>query len=338
MPWVGGVAAGVGSIASAAISSGNKPAGQITQTGSSAPWDPYGSQLSNLYNWTEQGARAPGTPGALTPNYYGGETYAGLTPQGTGALNSIYGNQSAGNLVGTAGQQIGQTAGGAYTQGGTQNPFFQQAFQGVADQIRPAIDSSFESGGRYGSGSADFAKASALTNAGAQAGMANYTQERTNQLNASAQAPNLAQAQYLPAQMQLGAAQTQQADTQGQDTAAKNAYDYTSNMPYLNLQRYQGLLTNPQGGGSTMQNSPYFTPSVAQNAIGGALGGAAVGNMLNRGSTSYGGMPAQGGGMFGAGGFFGAGGTAQNYLTGYNGANSAPSALTGGVGYGMNPY
>lgn len=325
MPW-GVAAAGIGAAGSIAASSMQKgPAGQTTSSSTQQPWEPYGSQLSNLYNWTEQAARAPGTPGALTPAYYGGQTYAGLTPQGTGALNSIYGNQSAGQMIGQAGNTLGQTAGGAYTQGGTQNPFFQGAFQGIADQIRPGVDSGFEGGGRYGSGSANQAKASALTNAGMQMGYQNYSTERQNQLNAATALPGIAQASYMPAQMQLGAAQVQQADTQGQMNADKARYDYTANMPYMNLQRYQGLLT-PGGGGSGTQSQPFFQPSMAQNAIGGGLGGAAIGSLIS------GGQPAGGGG--GIGSLFGYGQNSYNY-----GAPFATSAPTSGPGWnnGMGP-
>lgn len=134
----------------------------------------------------------------------------GIFANGNPTLNAGMAGVNAGaagatSLYGAANPAITDTLNGAYTAGGTGNPFFTGAFQGVADQIRPTVDSSFESGGRYGSGAADFAKASALTNAGAAIGFGNYTQERQNQVNTIAGLPSYAAGLTQPGQAQLGA-------------------------------------------------------------------------------------------------------------------------------------
>ncbi len=132
----------------------------------------------------------------------------GLFQNGSPAINSgldsINSGAAAGNsLFGAADPSLAATLSGAYTANGAQNPFFGQAFQGIADQIRPGVDSGFEASGRYGSGAADFAKASALTNAGAQLGFGNYQQERQNQLGATAGLPSYASGLFTPGQGQV---------------------------------------------------------------------------------------------------------------------------------------
>jgi hypothetical protein len=269
-----GIAAGVGaaaSVASAANSiaggGGQSPAGQTTNTALnvSTPYQQpfYDQLLASAKNFFTNGFLNPAT---MTQNF------APTTEAQNQGIQSLINTAQAGSpLIGNAQNTINNTASGAYL--GQGNPYFQGAFQNIADQIRPTIDSAFESAGRYGSGAAANAKADALTQAGANLGFQNYNTERQNQLNASLAAPNMAQAGFLFPQALYNAGTLQQQQEQARINAANQLEQFNAESPFTATARYRDLISGNMGGTSTgSQSSPYFGPDPSSALLAGGLG------------------------------------------------------------------
>jgi len=114
-----------------------------------------------------------------------------------------------------AGQGLQDTISGAYMPGGSR---YQDISEALLNQIRPSVDSMF-AGGRFGSGLHKQALAGQLSDRL----IANSGQERQNMMNAMGMAPQQAQ----------------------QDYGDINQLALAGQMPYQQLQQYQGLLGGP---------------------------------------------------------------------------------------------
>jgi hypothetical protein len=258
--------AGTG-IANAIGGGGPSPAGQTTNTNTSTqtPYQQpfYDQLLGSAKNFFVNGFLNPAT---MTQNF------APTTEAQNQGLQSLINTAQAGSpLIGNAQNTINNTASGAYL--GQGNPYFAGAFQNIADQIRPTIDSAFEGAGRYGSGAADFAKASALTNAGANLGFQNYNTERQNQINASLAAPGIAQASFLFPQAQYNAGVLQQQQEQNRINAANQLEQFNAQSPYIATARYRDLISGNMGNTSTGSASqPFYGPDPSSALLAGGLG------------------------------------------------------------------
>lgn len=145
---------------------------------------------------------------------------------------------------------------------------FNRAYDAAANRIMPQINSSFARAGRSGSGLAQTAMAGALGDAFA----GQYGQERNNQMQAMAMAP---QVRY--ADVDRLAAVGEQREGLQREYAME---------PWDRLNRYNSMIQGNYGGTSTS------TQPVYRNKAAGALGGAAAGSY-------FGPWGALGGGLLG---------------------------------------
>lgn len=128
----------------------------------------------------------------------------------------------------------------------------------------------------------DLARNAGLDQAALQMRNENFNNERARQLQASMLMPQLAQAGYANSQALLGIGDAQQALNQGQLDVAYQNWINQQNYPYQQLDVMANAIRSTMGaGGTTTQTgpNPYQRNSTA-SALGGALGGFTMGNML----------------------------------------------------------
>ena len=147
---------------------------------------------------------------------------------------------------------------GDYLYGG---PGFNAAFDAASRKILPQVDSTFNRGGRYGSGLAQTAQTQALGDV--FAGM--YGQERNHQMQAMGMSPVLANQDYMDIDRLAQVGDQEQEQNQ-----------LMLDEPFQRLQRYQNFINPMLGvGGSSTSTQPMY-----RNRGAGAVGGAMLGNML----------------------------------------------------------
>lgn len=239
--------------------------GTNTQVQNADPWSGQQPYLKEGFAGAQQGILSQ--PGVVP---FSPETQYGLTMQGNRALQG-----SA--LLPAANQQIQDTLSGNYMSGG-------QGFNDFADAawsaVRPNVDSTFATGGRYGSA----LHGEALGRGFGRAMAPLYDSERQRQMSAAGMSPGLAMADYQdPAMLQaVGAAREGKAQQYADES-------------YNRLARYMGLISGNYGGTSTTTGGAGQSPLMG--AAGGALTGASVGSAFGPWGAGIG---AIGGGLLGA--------------------------------------
>jgi hypothetical protein len=253
---------------------------------------------------------AQGQQGTYVPQLFGLMNQAANI---AGAQGITPGIQSALGTVGQAGQQYQDI----YNQNvGTQNPYLQDAINRQINQVNSAMSGA----GRYGSGDYEAGIAQAIAPTLAQDYMARQqlAQQATGglgQTGASAadiygrglsqagqyaqMIPGLAQAQYLPAQMQMGAGDWlqnyQQQALQGQIAE----YNAVEAYPWQQLQRANAIFggTGALGGTQITAATPQQAPAL-QRLLGGALVGGGLGSAFGPVGTGVGALGGAGLGYF----------------------------------------
>lgn len=109
-------------------------------------------------------------------------------------------------------------------------------------------------------------------------------------------APGVAGMQFLPGQMMQQVGGMQQGQRQNEINARMDQYNQNASRPYDNLARYMAISQGTAGLGGT-STQPYNGPSQGQQAIGGAMSGAASGAMIG---GPYGALAGGGLGLLGA--------------------------------------
>ena len=202
------------------------------------------------------------------PNYYPASTVVGFSPETQMSLDGIRDRALDPNSMTAQTQNVVQQ-----NLMGT-NPLAMAAFKPVIDSVQ----SQFAKAGRYGSGANQQALASALAPAALQAQQA-----------AIAQAPQI-QNQDLSQLAAVGAAREQQSQAELADNI--NRFNFEQNIQQQKLKDYMALVGGGTVGSNTVQ--PVFRNS-ASSALGGALGGAQIGQSLGFNPM----MGAVGGGLLG---------------------------------------
>lgn len=242
-----------------------------TSTNITTPWagqQPYLSQgFSNAQNWLNNG----------------GTQVAGFNPTQTQAQQGIT------NLAqsGANGLQQNSTASlNSFMNGSmlNSNPYLNNManaadnsiIRNYSNAVAPGISSNFEANGRYGSGSMSNAQSQAQQDLATQLGNTNsqiygnaYQQGMSNMLQANALAPQTANLGLglLNAQNQVGSQQQQ-------------LQQQINSQPLTNLKDYMGLVGGAQYGGSSSQQTPYFTNPTA-NAAGDVMAMYALYSMFS---------------------------------------------------------
>ena len=218
------------------------------------------------------------------PQYYTGQTYVSPSETTKQAIQALQQRPATGNPLLTAAQQ--QTLGtvqGDYLGG---NPFFQGAFQPAAQAARQTfetalgdIGSKASLAGRYGSGAMGNLQQQAagqfaqkLTDTAGQLAYQNYAQERARQQQATAMAPEMAQADYGDIQRLLAAGQLGEG-YQGQALQSDIArFNYQQQLPQVQLQNYLNQVYGFPAGKTTTTQTPYYTNPLATGLGTGLLG------------------------------------------------------------------
>jgi len=177
------------------------------------------------------------------PNYYPGQQVASFNP----IQNQAFKNTN--NLDNTLAQ-------------GSGNPYETAMFNQAAQATQPQLASEFAGSGRDITASMPL-RSQQLNQLGTDFFGQNYQNSVNNAFNATNQ------------QQQLGG----QIQNQSQNLidASKNAYNYSQQQPYANLQQFESFLSGLQPG--QQQQSPYFTNPAATG-----LGALAAGKSMFGGS------------------------------------------------------
>ena len=244
------------------------------------------------------------------PKYYEGQTYVAPSSATQTALEQLQQRATQGSpLVSAAQQQTLGTVKGDYLGG---NPFFQGAFQPAAQAARQTFESALGDigskaslAGRYGSGAMGNLQQQAagqfaqkLTDTAGQLAYQNYAQERARQQQATAMAPEMAQADYADIQRLLAAGQLGEG-YQGQALQADiNRFNYGQMLPQQQLNQYLNQVYGFPASKTTTTQTPYFTNPTATALGTGLLGvnlltqankltGGSLGNYITSGLNSF---------------------------------------------------
>lgn len=227
------------------------------------------------------------------PQYYRGRQIAPMSGYTKGALDSMAQRGRQGSpLIDDAKGMLGDTLSGDFLKKG--NPFLQGAIgsatRPVIDQytktVIPGLESVFSEAGRFGSGAQASAEADAYGHMMDQVGdissnMAyqNYGDERQNMIRAGALSPMLAQQDYMDIDALGKAGQGIDQYNQAKINADMQKWNFKQNNEFDWLSNYLGLLQGGGGmGGTSTMSQP--GPNPFTSTFGGALSGAALGNML----------------------------------------------------------
>lgn len=244
---------------------------QATTTETREPWAVQAPFLKSGFTQAKSLLNAPG------PTYYPGSTVAGFSPeqqqaQTLGAQRALGGNDTM-----KAAEGYGQDVlAGNYL---NSNPYQDQVFQNIQSHVQPAVNSTFENAGRYGSGLHADTLGRAMTEAYAPYASQQY-QQGLDRMDQMAQfAPQFAANDYrdIGALDAIGGQKQDMAQSELGD--AVNRYSYYQDLPYNKLNQYMGLVGGNWGGTTTSQ-TPYYQPSPFSQIFGGLLGAAGTAGSL----------------------------------------------------------
>lgn len=187
---------------------------------------------------------------------------AGFDPAQQQALGLMEQRALSGNqLLPQAQGEIGSTLAGDYMFG----PGMDRITDYVMSSVRPNVDASFASGGRYGSG----LHAESLGRGVARGLTPFIDAERNRMMQAAFGAPGLAAADYQDPQQLFNVGGMRQGQQQTELDAA-----------YNQLRKYMGVVGGGNFGGQTTTTQPMQGSSPLLGAAGGAAAGAGLGSMM----------------------------------------------------------
>ena len=206
----------------------------------------------------EEAKRQYEAPGAA---FFPGQTYVSPSEATQTALQAAQTRAMSGSPI----QQAAQQEYLSTVQGRGVNPFLEGALSGVNRQATEAytrgvqgIQSNAASAGRYGSNAMGQQVGQAQDifgrNLAEQAGQLAYGSaeaERNRQMQAVANAPAYAQADYMDIQKLLTAGQGQESYQQKALQDAINRYNYEQTLPQQKLQQFTNLFTSVPAGGTS---------------------------------------------------------------------------------------
>lgn len=276
------------------MSGGGQQSGTTTTNTiqNSDPWpgqQPYIKQaLSGAQNLYEN----------YTPGYYPNSTNAPMNEMQGNALGGIYARGIGGSAVDAGAQNLAtDTLSGSFL--GADNPYFAQMQQSMANKIIPQVMSQFEQSGRYGSGAAANALASALADKTGELAYRNYGDERARQMQTMALAPTVSGTDFTNLNAALGAGGQLQGQQQNAINADAARYNYYQGLPQQSLNNYANIALGNNLGSQTSASSstPYYTnPTANALGVGSSLLGMGVGAASLFGGNPLGILPMLSGG------------------------------------------
>ena len=203
------------------------------------------------------------------PAYFPGQTFAAFSPQTEQALAAQEQRALTGSPLMQGAQQYTQNVLSGSFLGS--NPYLEAAIQRATEPAQASAMSALGQRGRLGSGLGAQQVARSVGDIASNIAFTDYSNERARQQAAAQFAPQLAQADYFDIGQlaNVGAAREQQAQRGIQDAMAR--YQYEQNAPMQQLAQYQNLIAGFPMGQTTTQMTPYYTPSTAQQFLGGGL-------------------------------------------------------------------
>lgn len=264
------------------------PVETTTSTSQTIPWGEQSPYLLYGFDQARQNFLAP-------PSYYPGQTYVPFSPQTEAGLGMMQNRALAGSPINAAaGNMLTNTLNGGFL---NTNPYldamYNQAASGLTRNFReavsPGIDSTAVNAGRYGSEAWANLRDSANQQLGTSLGgmAANlygnaYGQERQNQMGALAYAPSIANQDYYDASQMMNVGNMVQQQAGNVLQSDMDRWNYNTNLPYQNLQRYMGTVGGPGYGQSTnsQTQTPLYQAPAWQGALGGALAGYGLGSQI----------------------------------------------------------
>tara|TARA_R110002012_G_scaffold56741_1_gene145770 strand:- start:1443 stop:2258 length:816 start_codon:yes stop_codon:yes gene_type:complete len=268
------------------MSKGSSPT-NVTTTTSSEP-----SEFVKPYV-TEAFDQAQNLFQSSVPNYFPSQTYTGFAPETDVALQ-LASNRAVNNpLLASSQNEINSILQGDYLSP-TTNPYSQALFDQMSGDITSGVQSQFSKAGRLGSGANQEVLASELGKLANQVYGGQYDKERANMVNATALAPQLAQADYTDIQALAGVGQTKEDLEMAKIQDAMARFDFEQQKPYTKLREYLGSI------GANVPTTTSQTQPVFRNTAGGILGGALSGMDIASGIKGFNPMyGAIGGGLLG---------------------------------------
>ena len=235
---------------------------QTTQVQPWAPARPYVEQgMAGAQTLLQQGG----------PQQYGGQTVVPFSQPTQQALALQQQRALQGSPVTGSAQNLAtSTLQGDFL---NSNPYLDATFQRGANQIGNNLDSLFARSGRDLVAQAP-ARGEALASYATQLYGGNYANERQNQMNAMAQAPGLAQQDYIDTAQLRDVGSTVENLAQQQALDNQRRFDFEQMRPELALDAFQRRIA---GGASGYQQT---SQPMYQNRGAGALGGAVVGSQI----------------------------------------------------------
>jgi hypothetical protein len=238
--------------------------------------------------------------------FFGGQTYADFSPDSQRAFDMIRQRAQGGSdLLRGAQGMLGDTASGKYLSDG--NPFGSAMAQRTTADVMPGLNATFAKAGRTGSDAHQYTLTRGLADAMAPANMQMYENERGRMMQAAGMAPQMAQADYMDAQMLRGVGAEQEAQSQKGINEQMARFGFNQDRDARALQEYLGYAGSIGGMGGTTDSTMTGTStqeqrqSPFQQMLGAGLMGAGL-------FGGMGGMGSMFGGMGGLGSLFGGGG------------------------------
>jgi len=260
----------------------SQPSGQTVTTTNSEPWAGVQPYLSyGLGEAQNQYRNAP-------PEFYPHSTVAPFSADTIAAQDAIRQRATTGSPLNAAAQQgaldtlSGSWLGGPrYTE--MYNAAVRPATQQFTESVLPGITSQFARAGRLGSNAQQLATERATEAFGrslADVGAQQYAAERARQNQMIGMAPQIAAADYADPTRLLSSGMMQGSKAQQELADQVGRFDFYQNRPRDMLNAYIGQIGGMPISGSQQQTAtPYFTNPTA-SAMGGALSGAQLANMM----------------------------------------------------------
>lgn len=245
------------------MSKGSNPT-NVTTTTSSEP-----SEFVKPYV-TEAFDQAQNLFQSSTPNFYPNQTYTDFAPETTASLNLATQRALNNPLLASSQNEINSILQGDYLSP-TTNPYSQALYNQIAGDVTSGVQSQFSKAGRLGSGANQEILARELGKVGTQVYGDQYNRERENMVNATALAPQLAQADYSDIQALAGVGATKEGMEMAKIQDAMARFDFEQQKPYYKLREYLGSI------GANVPTTTANTQPVFRNTAGGLLGGALTG-------------------------------------------------------------
>ena len=227
------------------------------------------------------------------PNYYPQQTYTDFAPQTETALQLAQARALNNPLLSSSQNEINSILQGDYLSP-TTNPYSQALYNQMAGDVTAGVQSQFSKAGRLGSDANQRVLTQELGNLANQVYGDQYNLERANMMNATAMAPQLAQADYQDIEALGGVGQTREAMEMAKIQDAMARFDFEQQKPYYKLREYLGSI-GANVPTTTSQTQPIFRNTGA-GILSGALSGAKLGGMISGMNPMYG---AIGGGLLG---------------------------------------